>query len=543
MNSCRTVTTRAVRILLWLVPAFAVSFSWSQNSSCGGLTKVALSQAGIDSAEEIGPGSFTPPPDPESKQPGPKAVVPRFCRVQAVAHPSPDSEIHFEVWLPPVETWNGKLLGVGNGGYNGRVSYGALENGIALGYATASSDTGHTGSDLRFGAGHPEKVIDWGYRATHVTAEDAKRILRAYYGRPELHAYFNGCSTGGEQALQEAQRFPQDYDGILAGDPGNDRIELNAAFLWSHRSTHSEGKPILDEAALQLLHRAALQACDAADGLKDGVIANPLSCHFDPSSLLCGRGHQEECLSREQIEAARRVYQGPINPRTGNKIMAGWEPGSELTKPGDYSGWQDYILHGDRPARLDFWRYWVFDDPNWDWRTFDFDRDLAYARQKLQAVEASSPDLRVFKERGGKLMVYHGWVDPVGPPRDSIDYFTKVESFFGGVAPTIAFFRLFLVPGMSHCGGGPGYVVAGGARGSDDPNDVPKWPHPDREHDMLSALDRWVETGVGPERMLAFHTDPDGQIRTIPVCAYPKIPVRHRISSLEDAHCQTINDK
>ena len=523
MERRRLHTVRTMLELLWLIPVFLASASWAQNPSCDALTKLALPQAAIASAEESGPGSFTLPPDPESKQLESKAVVPRFCRVQAVAHPSPDSEIHFEVWLPPAETWNGKFLGVGNGGYTGRISYGSLENGIALGYATASSDTGHTGSDLRFGAGHPEKIIDWSYRATHVTAEHAKLILRAYYGKPQQHAYFNGCSTGGEQALQEAQRFPQDYDGILAGDPGNDRIELNAAFLWSHLATHSQGKAILDDAALELLHHAALEACAAAGDLKERVIFDPLHCHFDPSSLLCAPGRHEGCLSAAQIEAARKVYQGPSNPRTGAKIMAGWEPGSEVTAPGDYSGWRDYVLHGDEPARLDFWRYWVFENPRWDWHSFDFDRDITYAEKKLPAVNADSPDLLAFKARGGKLIVYHGWVDPVGPPRDSIDYFEKVQSFVGGRTVALDFFRLFLVPGMSHCNGGPGYLLAGGARGGDEPDDVPRWPDPDPEHDVLSALDHWVQEGVAPEQILAFHTDPDGHSRTMPVCAYPKV--------------------
>jgi feruloyl esterase len=193
-----------------------------------------------------------------------------------------------------------------------------------------------------------------------------------------------------------------------------------------------------------------------------------------------------------------------------------------LTGPGDYSGWSDYVLHGDEPARLDFWRYWVFDNPRWDWHTFDFDRDLAYAEKKLQAVNASNPNLQAFKARRGKLIVYHGWVDPVGPPRDSIDYFEKVRSSLGGTEATLSFFRLFLVPGMSHCNGGPGYLLAGGARGVDDPADVPRWSLPDADHDVLSALDLWVQEGVAPEQILAFHSVPGGRRETIPVCAYPK---------------------
>lgn len=526
-------------LLLGLVAAFSVTVCWAQTTACEKLTKLALPQLELTSASEIGPGEFTAPQNPELKTPEPRATIPRFCRVEAIARPSPDSEIHIEVWLPEKMAWNGKLLGVGNGGYTGRISYGALENGITVGYATASSDTGHIGSNLKFGAGHSEKIVDWGYRATHVTAEGAKQILHAYYGEREQHAYFNGCSTGGEQGLQEAQRFPGDYDGIVAGDPGNDRIELNAAFLWSHMASHPHGEAVLNMDTLRLLHRAALAACDTIDGVKDGVIGDPLHCRFDPSVLLCRTAEAADCLSQTQVDAARKIYQGPVNPRTGKKIMAGWEPGSELTGPGDYSGWSDYVLHGDEPARLDFWRYWVFDNPRWDWHTFDFDRDLAYAEKKLQAVNASNPNLQAFKARGGKLIVYHGWVDPVGPPRDSIDYFEKVRSSLGGTEATLSFFRLFLVPGMSHCNGGPGYLLAGGARGVDDAADVPRWSPPDADHDVLSALDRWVQEGVAPEQILAFHSVPGGRSEIMPVCAYPKaaMPSGIRDDGVREFNC------
>jgi feruloyl esterase len=423
--------------------------------------------------------------------------------------------------MPIASTWNGKFEGVGNGGYIGRISYGAMENAVNRGYATASTDTGHVGGDLKFAAGHPEKIVDWGYRAIHVTAEAAKLILRAYYGRFPQHSYFNGCSTGGGQALSEAQRFPGDYDGIIAGDAGNDRTHLNAAFLWAFAASHKNGHPILTEDKFLLINKAAISACDAKDGLRDGVIADPLRCRFDPGVLLCHGPDAENCLTSSQVDAVRKIYAGPRNPRTGDLIIAGWSPGSEHVTGGDYTGWKDYLLSGTEPARVDFWKYFVFDDPNWDWRTFDYDRDLAYADLKMAPVNASSAALQEYKARGGKLLMYHGWSDPVGPPLDAIDYYQRVQEAVGGSEKTRDFFRLFLVPGMSHCNGGPGYLVAGGARAGDDPDSVPKWSVPDPDHDMLSALDRWVAQGIAPQRIIAAHRTNGDVDRTIPVCAYP----------------------
>jgi feruloyl esterase len=328
-----------------------------------------------------------------------------------------------------------------------------------------------------------------------VTAETAKLILRAYYGHPPQHSYFNGCSTGGGQALSEAQRFPDDYDGIIAGDAGNDRVHLNAAFLWAFSATHKDGQLLLPESKLPLINKAAIAACDKNDGLKDGIIADPLQCHFDPGALLCHGGNRESCLRPTEVEAVKKIYAGPKNPRTGKRIIAGWAPGSENLTSGDYAGWKNYVLSEAEPARTDFWKYFVFDDPNWDWRTFDYDRDLAYADTKMAAVNASKTNLQEYKTHGGKILMYHGWVDPVGPPQDAIDYYENVEQTMGGSAMTHDFFRLFLVPGMSHCNGGPGYMLAGGARAGNDPDNVPKAPSQDPDHDVLSALDQWVRAG------------------------------------------------
>jgi len=513
-----------VRRFCWL-SASACLFVLSSRAfatTCAELRDVKVPSTTIISAVDVPAGTFTPTYD---KAPAKiySATLPAFCRVIGVVHPVPESTIGFEVWLPLPAVWNHRIEGVGDGAYNGRISYGPLEDAIALGYAVSSTDTGHNGSDLKFVVDHPERIIDWGYRAVHEMARATKPIVAAYYGTAATHAYFNGCSTGGGQALSEAQRFPEDYDGIIAGDAGNDRVHLNVGFLWSFAAAHDGDKLVLPESKLQLLHDAAIKACDAADGVKDGILEDPLSCRFDPGVIACKASASAECLTPQEVEAARRIYAGPKNPRTGQQIIGGLMPGSEVIKGGDYSGWKNFITGPTDPSRLDFWKYWAFDDPKWDWHTFDYDHDIAIADERVAAVNASNPDLRPFQHRGGKLLVYHGWVDPVGPPADAIDYFNAVEKVIGSPVKTAEFYRLFMVPGMSHCDGGDGYELAGGARGVDDPNGVPMWPHPDPMHDMLSALDAWVTQGDAPQQIIAAHYEGDKVIRTIPVCAFPKV--------------------
>jgi len=503
-------------------------------STCAELRAIKIPSTIITSAMDVPAGRFTPTyQTPPAKIYS--ATVPAFCRVIGVTHPVPESTIGFEVWLPLPAAWNHRIEGVGTGAYLGRVSYGSLEDAIALGYAVSSTDTGHTGGDLKFVVGHPERMIDWGNRAIHETALATKSIVAAYYGTAAAHAYFNGCSTGGGQALSEAQRFPEDYDGILAGDAGNDRVHLNVGFLWSFAAAHDGDTLVLPEDKLHLLHDAVIRACDAADGVKDGILEDPLSCHFDPAVLACKAGASESCLSPREIDAARKIYAGPKNQRTGEQIIAGLMPGSEIIEGGDYAGWQNFITSPKEPSRLDFWKYWVFDDPNWDWHKFDYDHDVASADEKAAAVNASNPDLRPFQQRGGKLLVYHGWVDPVGPPGDAISYHDAVMKVIGSPIKTSEFFRLFMVPGMSHCNGGAGYELAGGARGVDDPDGVPKWPHPDSAHDMLNALDAWVTHGDAPQQLIAAHYEDGKPTRTIPVCAFPKVAHWTGKGSADDA--------
>jgi feruloyl esterase len=428
------------------------------------------------------------------------------CRVKIAARPVPDSEIQIEVWLPAKESWNGKLLGTGNGGYSGAMSYPTMEAALRSGYAVAASDTGHSGGDLKFGVGHPEKIADWAYRAVHVMTEVAKLVVRNYYGRFPNEAYFSGCSTGGQQALSEAQRYPADYDGIIAGDPGNDRIRLNVGFLWSWAATHRGSEEILSADQLQLVMKSVKESCDAKDGIRDGLIDDPRKCGFDPGTLLCKGESRDGCLSADQVAAIRKVYGGARNPRTGKQIFPGWIPGSE-------AGWTGYFVGHSEPARTDFWRYWIFGDPQWDPSTFDYDRDLEWAESKLGFVAATDANLDLFRKRQGKLILYQGSADPVVPPANTIAYYDAVARAAGGSAAVNGFARLFMVPGMGHCQGGDGPSV----------------------FEPLSALDAWVSQGAAPARIVASHVTAGKVDRTRPLCPYPQVARRKGSGSIDEA--------
>jgi len=470
----------------------------SAGTSCANLAALTIPTVTIKSATAIAAGPFTP----SGSGTGAAMTLPAFCRVEATARPTSDSEIKFEVWIPPAEAWNGKLEGVGNGGYSGAIGYAAMAAGLRRGYAVASTDTGHAGDDMKFGQGHPEKVIDWAYRSIHVMTETSKLIVRVAQGKFADHAYFVGCSSGGHQALSEAQRYPDDYDGISAGDPANNRIRQTFAFLHSWIATHgTDGRPIIPDTKLSLLTKAAVEACDGLDGLRDGIIDDPRRCHFDPVKLLCKTGDEATCLTAAQVDAAKRTYEGVKNPRTGEQIFTGWPRGSEGFGESAGQSWRAYIMDPPEPMRIGFFKYFLFHDPNWDPRTIDWDRDLAYAEQKMPFMSAVERDLSPFKKRGGKLLMYTGWSDPVVPPQDTVAYYDAVVKTMGGLDKTREFFRFFLAPGMGHCGGGPG------------PN----------QFDHLAALEQWVEKGAAPDKMIASHVVNGKVDRTRPLCPYPQV--------------------
>jgi pimeloyl-ACP methyl ester carboxylesterase len=468
----------------------------SNGTACSSLAALTIPTITIRTATAVVAGPFTPPGASNAM------TLPAFCRVEATARPTTDSEIKFEVWIPPADAWNGKLEGVGNGGYSGAIGYAAMAIGLRHGYAVVSTDTGHAGDDMKFGQGHPEKIVDWAYRSVHVMTDAAKLIVRDAQGRYAERAYFVGCSSGGHQALSEAQRYPEDYDGIVAGDPAHNRIRQTFAFLYSWVATHTaDGKPIVPLTKLQLLTKSAIDACDALDGLKDGIIDDPRRCHFDPAKLACKSGDEPGCLTPPQLDAVRKMYDGLKNPRTGEQIFTGWPRGSEGFGDSAIQSWRQYVMDPPEPMRVGFFRYFLFHDPNWDYRTIDYDRDLAYAEQKLPFMSAIEKDLTPFKKHGGKLVMYTGWSDPVVPPQDTVAYYDAVVKTNGGMDKTREFYRFFLAPGMGHCSGGPG------------PN----------QFDALAALEQWVEKGVAPDKLIASHST-NGKIdRTRPLCMYPQV--------------------
>jgi feruloyl esterase len=484
------VLAAAVLLLSAAAPAPTTPAPVFPGTACEGLAALTIPDVKITAAATVEAGSFT---TPGMKQP---AVLPVFCRVQGVETPTSDSHIQFEVWIP--YTWNGKLQEVGVGGYDGSISYDAMATALNRGYAVVGNDVGHTGGDLKFGFGHPEKVIDWAWRAMHVSVVTAKLIVRNAMGRQPDHAYFVGCSTGGHQALSEAQRFPDDFDGIVAGDPAYDRLHETAAYLWSWEATHdASGAPLLSAADLKLVTQSVAAQCGDADG----VIEEPRDCKFDPAILLCKSGQTTQCLSKIQIDALNKVYDGLRNPRTGEQIFPGWERGSENFGDAPLQSWSGFLINPKAPMRSEVYAYFVFGDANWDFRTFDFDRDVAYADRAIGYMSAVDDNLARFRDRGGKLLMYTGWIDPVAPPEDIAKYYEAVAHRMGGFGKVRSFYRFFMVPGMGHCQGGPGAT----------------------NFDMVSHLENWVEHGQAPDRVIAAHIDSGVVKRARPLCPYPDV--------------------
>jgi feruloyl esterase len=475
-------------------------------TACAKLSALTAPGIRIVSAADIPAGPFTPPGGAKP------LTLPAFCRVEAVASPVADSSIAFEVWMPKADAWTGRFQGVGNGGYTGDIGYAAMASALTRGSAVTSTDAGHTGGDLEFGLGHPEKVVDWSHRAMHVTAEAAKLIVRNHLGKFPTYSYFVGCSSGGHQAVSEAQRYPEDYDGILAGDPAFDRTNQTLGYLAMWLATHdAAGVALIPAAKLPLLTKAAVAACDANDGLADGLIDDPRQCKFDPAALLCTEKTGAACLTRTEVDAARRVYDGARSPTTGEQIYPGWLPGSESFGANAGQSWRQVILDPPSPMRVEVLSYFLFKNPAWDWRSIDWDRDVRFARERLAMLSAVDPDLRPFKARGGKLLMYSGWADPLLPGTDITNYYDDVVKTLGG--PPHDFFRLFMVPGMGHCGGGPG------------PNTF----------DALAPLEAWVERGSAPASIVASSVVNGVTTRTRPLCPYPQVARWKGAGSTDDA--------
>jgi hypothetical protein len=500
-------------------------------ATCESLTGTKLAGVNIQSAQTVAAGAFTPPQDAAPGGPGGPVnykALPAFCRLQGVLTPSSDSHIEFELWLP-ASGWNGRYEGLGNGGFAGAIDYAGLANAVVNGYAASDSDTGHRANfiDARWALGHPEKVADFGYRAVHETAEKAKALITAFYGYPARKSYFSSCSDGGREALMEAQRFPADYDGILAGAPANDWTELLANAAEETQMLADTAKYI-PPSKLPAIQAATLAACDAQDGVKDGIINDPSRCKFDPSVLLCKGAETDSCLTAPQIASLRRLYTG-ARDASGKTIFPGRLPGAEVGP----AGWGVWIT-GQKPGTslmygfaTQYYANMVFEDGNWDYHTFQLDRALKVAEDKTARVlNSTDPDLKRFESRGGKLIVYHGWNDPAISPLSSVNYFHSVQSKMGA-KQTDAFFRLYLAPGMAHCGGGPGPDSFGQA--------VSRTA--DADHSLSRALERWVESGQVPARVIATkYTNGDSSVtRTRPLCPYPQTASYKGSGSTDDA--------
>jgi hypothetical protein len=506
-----------MRILLYFLAA-AISAS---AATCDSLASMRLHNATVTSARAIPAGSFTPPGGRQLNN------LPAFCRVEGTIKPSGDSDIRFELWMP-ADGWNGKLQGMGNGGYAGAIDFNGLAAMVTRGYAAAATDTGHRGTatDATWALGHPQKVIDFGYRAIHETAYNAKAILGGFYGDAPARSYFQGCSDGGREALMEAQRYPDDYDGIVAGAPANDWTGLMSGGMWQQAALQDPAKAI-PASKLPAIEAATLAACDALDGVKDGVIDNPRACHFDPAKLLCKGADGDTCLTAAQVEILKMIYAGPATAK-GARIFPGYSPGGE-TGPGGWAAWIIGPAQGKAAGfqySQQFFSQMVLEDAGWDFHTFQVERDSQAANEKLaQVLNATDPDLKRFSDHGGKLILYHGWSDPAIPPQNTVDYFENVERKMGAKT-TDSFVRLFMAPGMQHCGGGPG------------PNVITAPLDP--QHDVRLAVERWVEEGKAPEQIIAskFKTGNNpasGIERTRPLCAYPLVAKWNGSGSSDDA--------
>jgi feruloyl esterase len=521
----KTVRISAYSMIVAVAATLLGGTPASAQLACEGLAARAFGDTLVVQAQSFAGGSFTAPDGIAYEN------VPSFCKVSAVANPTQDSVINIEVWMP-TQGWNGRMVGQGNGGYAGTIALGvpAMVAAIQAGAASANTDMGTAPSSNNDGdalIGHPQKWADFGWRATHEMTVAAKAIIAAFYGKGPQYAYFNGCSTGGQQALMEAERFPGDYNGILGGDPANNRTHVHTNVLWIYRLTHLPADALFTSGQTQAITAAVVAACAVKSGglATDPFLTDPRACDWDPGTLACTTANEPNCLNPDQVAAARLIYDGPRNPATGQLIFPGSVKGSE--SDGQF-GWVGLESQPDVPFGSLF--KWVF-GPTFLWPAFDFSQDMTSVDQLLAPVlNANNADLSAFQRLGGKLIMYQGWADPLVSPQDLIDYYlravAKSGSGQGALKATQRFFRLFMVPGMYHCAFGPG-PNAFGNQFSGQVYAAPP-PSSDPEHDILAALQQWVEKGVAPDRVVATKYNGDvanlGIVMQRPICPFPLVP-------------------
>ncbi len=504
-----TVTRGA--LLLISTVAFAAT-------SCEDLSKVTLPNTTITLAQNVGAGAFTPPPAAARGGRGAQnfSDVPAFCRIQATLRPSSDSDIKIELWMPVTASWNGKLRGTGNGGLGGGVAVnaGALANGVRLGYATVGNNTGHEG-DSSYALTHPEKIKDFGYRSAHEMTVAAKALMKEYYGIGPKLSYMAEGGGGTIAALSAAQRYPGDYDSIAVTGMSSYLTHHTFGQMWIWQATHKDEASFIPPEKYPVLHKAALDACDAKDGLKDGIIGDPEHCEFDPGVTLCKGADGPDCLTAPQVEAAKKIYLGPHNPRTGAEIYSPMYPGSEL-------GW-GVLAGGAAPLGIpvEFFKYFVFKDANWDYKTrpVNFDSDVALADAPGNSpVNAVDPNLDAFFARGGKLLLIDGWADNQVPCKVAINYYHAVVAKLGEKKVKQSM-RFFMVPGMQH---GPG------TNGPENFN-----------FDALALLTDWKENAKVPDQLIVNHFKDGNQAGQRLVCQYPRIATYKGSGNTEDPSSYT----
>ena len=503
------------RSLLFLLITLPLLTQPALASRCEDLAKLRLPNGVVMIAESVTGGKLIP------EGHGPIQGLPPLCRVVAALHPAEDSDIRVELWMPE-SGWNGRMEGTGNSALAGHIDYYSLINGIHGGYAVVNTDMGMAvppGKDASVFIDRPERWADWGYRATHEMTVFAKQAVKAYYGRDAMRNYFVGCSTGGEQALMEAQRFPDDYDGIVGGAPALNRTGVHVSILWNFAALRKDPESYVPPAKIALLSTAVLNACDVLDGVKDGLITDPRGCRFDPAKLQCKADDSDNCLTAAQVATVKALYGGPVDPRTGKQLYPGLPLGSE-------TGWLARLAPKPDPkAHAPFVPVfkWALGD-KWDWRTFDFDHDVDTLNSRLaKSLNATDPDLDIFRAHGHKLLLYHGWADPLVAPGETVHYYDTVQArdaelnagtYSGRDAkPLDDSLRLFMVPGMAHCGGGPG----------------PSGFYP------LNAVISWVEDGTAPDSLVVSKPQPAPsapQKRLL--CPYPRVAQYKGSGNIDD---------
>lgn len=473
---------------------------------CSEMAQLALDKGRVTAATLVAPGAFQPPAGfgpPPGIANTTYNKLPAFCRVQATLTPTSDSDIKVEVWLP-ANGWNGKLVGIGNGVWAGSISYSEMAVTLAQGYAVAATDTGHTGTGLtaEWAVGHPEKVVDFGYRAIHLMAVTAKEAIKDFYGRAASYSLWNSCSTGGRQGLMAAARYPEDFDAVSSKAPANPMTDLMTQSMWAGYQAKRTPKAALSPALLGLVHKAVVAKCDALDGLVDGVIGRPQACRFNPATLACKPGQSENCLNADQVGTMKAIYGGVTDPKTGKQILPGWPVGSELQLA--------MLMSGDEPfpVAMDYFRLLVHGtEPGWNWKTMDYRTEMQAARDYGAGMLNVAPgDLKAFFARGGKLLLSHGWTDGLIPATNTVQFYQQLLATTPKAVADQQL-RLFMVPGMDHCGGGAGAS----------------------NYDTLGTIDAWASGGAAPNRIIATRETaarpgaPALPPLSRPLCPFPQI--------------------